>query len=237
MHIINAHYVTSQDKELPRDKKVMEEFLMHLSETCQLEPLDSCVDIIVSKNIPQDKTIVAFTFDDGYEECHSIIAPLLEKYNCRGAFFINANYIESEESYRSGFNEKTKTYTKAPMSWEQVIDLHNRGHIIGSHTLDHVNMVAVSEQELEYQLKENKAIIESKLGAPCEYFAWPFGQMQHFSDDVLQITKKYHKYIFSGTNYKSYYSFDGQVFNRRHMEPFWSKTHINYFLSTAKPKP
>ena len=178
--------------------------------------------------------LIAFTFDDGFEECYTVIAPLLEKYGARGAFFINANYIESTDEYRKDFNQRIVTYTKNPMTWEQVKDLHQRGHLIGSHNLDHSNFAVLTAKEIECQLSENKKVLEDKLKYSCDYFAWTYGQLQHFSKSALESTQKYHKYIYSGTDYKNYFSYNGRVFNRRHQESFWPKNHISYFLSVNK---
>ena len=120
------------------------------------------------------------------------------------------------------------------MSWNQVIDLHKRGHLIGSHNLDHTNFAELSLEEIEFQLKRNKEILEEKLDYKCEYFAWTYGQLHHFSTEALEVTEKYHKYIFSGTNYKNYFSHNGRVLNRRHQEANWPKSHIKYFLSFHK---
>ena len=57
-------------------------------------------------------------------------------------------YIESDESYQNNFNRRINTYTKKPMTWDQVTDLHNRGHVIGAHTLDHLNLAELNDELL-----------------------------------------------------------------------------------------
>lgn len=233
IHIINAHYVTPNETE-ENDSKIFENFLKIITKNASLITLQEATKLILENEIPTNEVLIALTFDDGFEECHSVIAPLLEQYGARGAFFINANYIESNVDYQKEFNERIRVYTKSPMSWNQVIDLHQRGHLIGSHNLDHTNMAELDSIKLDFQLKKNKEILESKLNYKCDYFAWTYGQLQHFPQKSLMNTLKYHKYIFSGTNYKHYFSMDRKVINRRHLEPFWSKNHINYFLSVNK---
>src|SRR5690554_5003575 len=234
IHILNSHFVTPHLLDLSRDAQIFDDFLFYLRSFSTFITLEEATNIITSNSIPTNKVLVAFTFDDGFEECHSVIAPLLEKYNTRGAFFINANYIESDKNYQLDFNKRINLYTKSPMKWSQVVDLHNKGHLMGSHTLDHVNMTDLNEKELDFQLKKNKQILEEKLDFNCEYFAWTYGQLQHFPINALKATQKYHKYIFSGTNYKNYFSYDSQVINRRHIEAYWPKSHMKYFLSTNK---
>lgn len=234
IYILNSHFVTPANHSKENDWNLFEEYLTYLSSICELITIQEATERIKKRDIPADKCLIAFTFDDGFEECYTTIAPLLEKYGCNAAFFISANYIGSDENYHQSFNTRINTFTKNPMSWEQVIDLHNRGHVIGSHTLDHVNMAELSDEEIVYQLETNKQILEEKLNYNCDYFAWTYGQMQHFPESALKITQKYHKHIFSGTNYKQYFSMNGQVINRRHIEAFWPKNHIRYFLSVKK---
>ncbi|EAZ96274.1 putative deacetylase [Flavobacteria bacterium BAL38] len=233
IHIINAHFA-SPNEVSDFDRKTFEQFLKIITKNAKIISLEKATQMIIDKQTSSGKVFVALTFDDGFEECHSVIAPLLEKYECKGAFFINANFIDSTTEYQNEFNKRVKIFTKKPMSWEQVKDLHNRGHLIGSHNLDHLNMADLNEDELEFQLKENKKILENRLDYNCNYFAWTYGQMQHFSEKALQITNQYHDFVYSGTNYKKYFSMNNKVINRRQIEPFWSKKHINYFLSINK---
>src|SRR5690554_445825 len=139
IHILNSHFVTPHLLDLSRDAQIFDDFLFYLRSFSTFITLEEATNIITSNSIPTNKVLVAFTFDDGFEECHSVIAPLLEKYNTRGAFFINANYIESSIEYQKSYHTRVNSKTKLPMTWKQVKQLHSNGHIIGSHNLDHVN--------------------------------------------------------------------------------------------------
>ena len=205
-----------------------------LKQNCKLITIQEAVRLIEARQFLTTECMVAFTFDDGFEECYTTIAPLLEKYNCNAAFFISANYIESDSAYQEEFHKRINTYTKKPMTWEQIKDLHQRGHVIGAHTLDHLNMAELSAEEVDFQLKMNKQILENKINYNCDYFAWTYGQLHHFPETALKISQNYHKLIFSGTNYKHYFSYNGLVINRRHIEAFWPKSHVKYFLSVDK---
>lgn len=234
VHIINSHYATPNKLDLKNGCQIFENYLKYLSSFAEFITLEKAVEYIERKNYDFSKVYIAFTFDDGFEECYSVIAPLLEKYNTRGTFFINANYISSNLEYQNDFHDRVKIYTKKPMTWEQVKELHNRGHLIGSHNLDHTDFSKLKDQEIEFQLYENKKILEEKLNYNCDYFAWTYGQFKNFPESALKITIKYHKFIFSGTDFKNYFSYNNTVYNRRHQEAFWPKSHINYFLSFIK---
>ena len=119
------------------------------------------------------------------------------------------------------------------MRWEQLFDLQERGFIIGAHTMDHYLTAKGEEKELEYQIVECKRVIENHIGRPCEYFAWPYGRLEHTSPHAVKLACEAYQYVFSQSNYRRYFSFDGKVINRRHFEPFWPFSHIKYFLSKS----
>jgi peptidoglycan/xylan/chitin deacetylase (PgdA/CDA1 family) len=122
------------------------------------------------------------------------------------------------------------------MNWTQIRDLHNDGFVIGNHTFDHVRLSAVPLNEAEHQVLSAKAVIESRLQAPCEYFAWPFGQFADVNEEVVAMLLKHHKYVFSGCDYTHYTSFGRRVLNRRHFEADWPVSHVKYFLSSPRRK-
>jgi peptidoglycan/xylan/chitin deacetylase (PgdA/CDA1 family) len=62
------------------------------------------------------------------------------------------------------------------LSWEQVRSMHRGGVSFGSHSLSHRVMGRLPLEEVEHELRESKEIIEKRLGAPVDAFAFPFGQ-------------------------------------------------------------
>jgi len=234
IHIINSHYISPNPVDQINNIEMLDRNLKYLGNLGDFITLEDASRLISDNNIPQNVILLSFTFDDGFKECHSVIAAILERYGTRGTFFINANYIDSSLEYQKAFHQRINTFTKHPMRWEQVINLHDRGHLIGSHGLDHFDFGELSIDEIEYQVTENKRILESKLNYQCEHFAWTYGQFKNFPLNALHIVKKHHKYIYSATNYQQYMSYDGEVINRRHLESFWPISHIRYFLSVNK---
>ncbi len=71
---------------------------------------------------------------------------------------------------------KKKFKTTKPMSWEEVIKLHQSGATIGSHCKYHICChTNQAEQEVRKQIIESKNILEEKLQTECKYFAYPNG--------------------------------------------------------------
>lgn len=232
IHIINGHYVQPGFVDIENDKKKFERYLETLKNIgCKLMRIEEATKYISTQKPLTDACYVAFTFDDGYEEKYSIIAPILEKYNTNAAFFINSNYISSTEDYQQEYNKRVALNTKKPLTWDQVISLHKRGHIIGGHTLDHYKLNTSNNKEIIRQIEEDKKNIENKLGAKCNYFAWPYGNMHHISQEALNVCTNSYEYVFSQGNWHYYMSLNNKIINRRHIEPFWPQSHIRYFLS------
>lgn len=181
------------------------------------------------------EVLVAFSFDDGFEECYTQIAPVLEEFGINAAFFINTNFVVGNEAYIESFTTNTvKTPGKRPMNWQQIKELQQRGHVIGAHTLDHYNINDDNLVELERQIGNCRTVIEDYLGISCIYFAFPFGRLEHANSKSIDIAASYYSYVFSQSDYKHYFSYSGKVINRRHFEPDWDIKHVIYFLSCHK---
>lgn len=230
IHILNGHM-------LHRKNPNIEIFLSQLQKLEKLSTfikIEEAIDLICKRKKVND-TLIAFTFDDGFEECATMIAPALEQFGTNGMFFINPNFVEGDENYIKNFTENiVLTPGKKPMRWEQIINMQNNGHIIGAHTLDHYMINSEDIKEVKHQIVDCKKIIENKLNTPCEYFAFPLGRLENANSDTINIALKNYKYVFSQSDYKNYFSFNNKVINRRHFEPFWPINHVKYFISHKK---
>lgn len=233
IHILNGHMLNRGPAD-PSSAVSFYRQLKQLQKQVRFIPIEEAVQLILNKCQPCDP-LVAFTFDDGFEECYSALAPVLEDFGVNAAFFINPNFVEGDENYIAHFTQQiVRTPGKRPMKWDEIEELHRRGHIIGAHTMDHYNINTQDRKVLEYQIGKCKSVIEDRLSVPCEYFAFPYGRLEHANAEAIAIACRYYQYIFSQSDYKHYFSFGGRVINRRHFEPFWPVPHLSYFLSCKK---
>ncbi|MHA1232668.1 MAG: polysaccharide deacetylase family protein [Candidatus Helarchaeota archaeon] len=77
------------------------------------------------------------------------------------------------------------------MNWDQIIELRKKGHIIGSHTLSHSNSALITEQEFEYEARESKRRLESKLHEEVIHFSYPNPSLQpHWNENTIEKIKK-----------------------------------------------
>lgn len=125
---------------------------------------------------------VTLTFDDGFAEHYTLVAPLLEKYGFRGVFNIVVKSIDTGWDFETGHKF---------MTWDQIRDLQKRGHEIANHTYTHVNLRELAEkgdfEALRHELVDSKAKIEQETGVSPRWLCHPFVA---FNDTVNEEIRK-----------------------------------------------
>jgi len=117
------------------------------------------------------KNQVALTFDDGGESFHSIIAPILEKYEFKGYFFITTGFIGT-----TGF-----------MNRKQILDLYDRGHFIGAHSHTHPqNMTKLSNSQIESEWSNSVNILNEIISSKITMASIPGGFYSELSRIALK---------------------------------------------------
>lgn len=117
-----------------------------------------------TKTIATDATVI--TFDDGDLSIYAIVYPLLKAFDIPATFFLVPTYI-GQVGY---------------MDWDQVREMDNyrneRGEklfFFGSHSLTHRPLGDLPADEVLFEMRESKRIIESELGNVVIAIALPFG--------------------------------------------------------------
>jgi peptidoglycan/xylan/chitin deacetylase (PgdA/CDA1 family) len=124
----------------------------------------------------------AFTFDDGQREQAAIAAPMLDALGLKATFVINPG--KTPQNGESWFG-----------TWEQWRTLAKNGHEIGNHAMTHENLSKASDEVLQREVVEAKALIEKEMGLPCYTFVYPFNAE---GDAARALVKKTHPVWSSG---------------------------------------
>jgi peptidoglycan/xylan/chitin deacetylase (PgdA/CDA1 family) len=64
----------------------------------------------------------------------------------------------------------------ATMTWDELATLARSGVTIGSHTVSHAHLPALSLEEITREIDASRAAIQQRLGIECETIAYPFGE-------------------------------------------------------------
>jgi peptidoglycan/xylan/chitin deacetylase (PgdA/CDA1 family) len=115
---------------------------------------------------------VMLTFDDGSLGQYAIGAKVLEKYGFRGVFFIMTIAMNKTDYISSS----------------QLREMAENGHVIGSHTWDHKNVLKYEPADWPVQLKGSVASLEKATGKPVRYFAYPYGS---WNSNAITYLKQY----------------------------------------------
>lgn len=102
---------------------------------------------------------IMLTFDDTDLDQFTIAAPTMKQYGFKGVFFIMTVSLGR------------KNY----MSKDQVKQLSDAGHVIGSHTWDHHNVKKYQGNDWMIQIDKPTKQLQEITGKPIKYFAYPFG--------------------------------------------------------------
>lgn len=103
---------------------------------------------------------VLLTFDDGGVSAYDHIAPMLEMHGWRGIFFITTDRID----------------TPAFLNADQIRELHQRGHVIGSHSCSHPRKMSdCTHEELFDEWGRSLRALSEIIGAPVNVASIPSG--------------------------------------------------------------
>ena len=120
-----------------------------------LDELADCLD----RGVRFPRHSVLITFDDGYEETHSVAWPILTRFGFPSVVFVAPGEIGGP-----GF-----------ATWVQLTEMAGNGMTVGSHTMHHSYLPLVQAARLPEELVQSKQVIEERTGRPVHYLSYPIG--------------------------------------------------------------
>ena len=102
---------------------------------------------------------VVLTFDDGYTDAASVVAPLLHKYGDRASFYVSAGFIGDGRH----------------ADWAQLRTMRAEGMEIGCHGTRHLDLSRVGRAAAQHEVTHCVAALTRYLGRPTTY-AYPAGR-------------------------------------------------------------
>ena len=105
------------------------------------------------------KKPIMLTFDDTKLDQWTVAVPELKKYGFKAVFFIMTVSL-GRPNY---------------LSKDQVKQMSDAGHVIGSHTYDHQNVKKYQGQDWVTQIEKPTKTLQDVTGKDIKYFAYPFG--------------------------------------------------------------
>ncbi|MEO6340289.1 MAG: polysaccharide deacetylase family protein [Caulobacteraceae bacterium] len=124
------------------------------------------------ERLPPKSALV--TFDDAYRSVLTDALPVLREFDCPAVVFVPVGLV-------GGWNDFDKDIepTEAICSWDDLRKLQAGGVSAQAHGIMHQAMSGLSEAEVMAKLATSKAVLERKLDASVELFAYPYGDANH----------------------------------------------------------
>jgi peptidoglycan/xylan/chitin deacetylase (PgdA/CDA1 family) len=129
---------------------------------------------------------LAITFDDGYRDNFENAAPVLERLSLPATFFIVSQWMGTDVVPPW---DRERKACHPWMTWDQVRALHSRGFDIGAHTRSHADLGRISGARARQEVAGARRELETRISAPIDLFAYPYGGAQHITDANRALVK------------------------------------------------
>lgn len=140
-------------------------------------------NIVNNGNSKNNTHVVIVAFDDAWKSQFTYAKPILDKFGFKASYFIVCNYVG-----------------KSPdrMTWNDVQTLERQGHDIESHSMNHIPLDDLSQQQLNYEIGQSKQCIidhstsQNINNNDVPIFAYPY-DIGHTNITVINTVAKYYQ--------------------------------------------
>jgi peptidoglycan/xylan/chitin deacetylase (PgdA/CDA1 family) len=143
---------------------------------------------------PPPKPIV-ITFDDGYAGVSRHAYPVLKAFGFPATVFVAVDYVEKQRLFwwdRRVLERLPEHHENLRMlNWSEILEMQSSDIVsFGSHTMTHPHLGTLPPEKIEYELAASKAILETRLGRPAHFFAYPggirrYGDLSRETEQIL----------------------------------------------------
>lgn len=138
---------------------------------------------LLARDVESRKPAVAITFDDGFRSVLTVAAPLLERFGFPATVFVTTRWLDGANEAAPGHEPAVDAGLEL-LTPDDVRALANRGFEIGSHGHTHADLGRLSSSIVEAELIASAERLESLVGRPPRYLAWPYGSSSPDSEAV-----------------------------------------------------
>ena len=142
-----------------------------LADHYDIVSIDQLVTLIQERK-PLPSTMIAVSFDDGYQDFYTCAFPILQRNAISATVFLPTGSID-------GISKYSHTLPQAEfLSWDQIRELQQNGIDFGSHTVSHTSVTRLTQHETQDELETSKARIEAEIHMSIKGFAYPYGTLR-----------------------------------------------------------
>ena len=116
---------------------------------------------------PQPPRCAVITFDDGYLDTYEEALPILQQQGFPATVFLVSGWLDG--------TEKKCQPPATVLQRSHVLEMSQHGITAGAHSRAHRRLDDLSSSALWAEVAGSKADLESALGLPIRFFAYPYG--------------------------------------------------------------
>lgn len=112
--------------------------------------------------------LVAISFDDGMDDNHAVVLPILREYDVPATVYVATGFIGQPNPWIA------PEFGSRMMTAQELRELVQAGFELGAHTVTHPDLSKLSFEQCLREMTESRKTIERLTGAEVETFAYPF---------------------------------------------------------------
>lgn len=178
--ILCYHSVSRRTKPHPTDRDSLhlqeKQFRQHLDYLQSRHTIISLGEYVRARteNLPLPPGAAVLTFDDGFRNFYSVVAPILIERQIPATCFIitSADFTKDISEFD---NNWVLTDDDNFLAWDEIRQLSSRGIEFGSHTSTHVPLSCVSFGEARVELKDSLDVLVRNVGRRSVALSYPHG--------------------------------------------------------------
>ncbi len=179
IRVVNYHNTDALNKDR------FETEIKYFSENFHSVSLEDLDRFFETKEWPYDKPGLIPAIFEGYRSHYDTYAPILDRYEFTGWFYIPGFFMDVEEEKQIEFckQQRLRISTvhgyddgRIAMNEDEIKKLSEK-HVICCHTGTHYEVNEnTSDEELKFEIIESKKRIEKATGKSCDVFCWLSGE-------------------------------------------------------------
>jgi peptidoglycan/xylan/chitin deacetylase (PgdA/CDA1 family) len=136
---------------------------------------------LLDGELPAGAKPVVVTFDDGFDGVRSAGLPVLREYGFSATVFVVAGSLGGVDDWND------ERPGERLLDADGIRELHAAGLEIGSHGLNHRNLMGLDAAPLEEETAGSRRLLEEVVGAPVTSFCYPYGG---FDDPAVEAVRR-----------------------------------------------
>ena len=178
--ILCYHSVSKRTEPHPSDVDSLhlreQQFRLHLDYLQSHHTIISLGEFLRARteNRPFPPGAVVLTFEDGFRNFYSVVAPILLARRIPATCFIITSPEFTKDVSRSDRNWDL-TDDESFLAWDEIRELSSHGIEFGSHTSTHVPLSGISLGEARVELNDSLNALVGKVGRSAVALSYPHG--------------------------------------------------------------